>query len=62
MAVVKYLGQEALEQIVKEVPQLIAGDNISVTPDETEPNKMTISMSIDLAEKSDIEELFKDLI
>lgn len=67
MAEVKVMGLDALNQIVKEVPVLIQGDNIILTPDATEPNKITISAtggeikSIPLTgEGNTIEALFKE--
>lgn len=47
MAKKQFLDESGLAEFLKGVkgliPQLISGDNITLTPDETNPNKITIS-------------------
>lgn len=57
MAEINYVGQEALEALVAHIPQLVEGDNITLTPDENQPNKITISNENELLDRMTLIEL-----
>lgn len=53
-----YLDKTGLDELVKHIPQIVAGDNVTITPDPQKPNKITISNSFEYAEESDILAIF----
>lgn len=63
MAKKQFLDQAGLEELVNHIPVIVAGDNITITPDETKTNKVTISSkcdqsSLDCATNAEIGLLF----
>lgn len=61
MAKQQFLDRKGLEELVKHIPQIIPGDNITITPDIDKTNKIIISSNgtdIDFATITDINAIF----
>lgn len=63
MAKKQFLDADGLNELVKHIPQITAGNNVTLVPNKDEPNKITINSDwnqslFTFATKSEIERLF----